>query len=86
MDGGGAGGRDIDDAGLRQGMLEAQPGATLLAGGDITAFSLAAGGVGHGMRLVEDDDPIEVGAQPFDDLFDARNPFAAVVGAQRGIG
>ena len=61
-------------------------GATLLAGGDIAAFSLAASGVGHGMRLVENDHSIEVGAQPFDDLFDPRNPFSAVVGAQCSVG
>ncbi len=81
VDRGGAGGRDIDHAGIRKRVLKAQAGAALLRGGDVTALSLAASGVLHRMRLVEDHHSIEVGAQPFDDLFDPRNPFSAVVGA-----
>ena len=38
------------------------------------------------MALVENDRSVEVGAQPFDDLPDARNLLLARVGAQRGIG
>jgi hypothetical protein len=81
VDGGGAGRRDIDDAGVRQRVLEAQARAALLRGGDVAAFSLAATGVLHRVRLVENEDSIEVGAQPFDDLPDARNLLATVVGA-----
>ena len=66
--------------------LRVPPGAALLAGGDVAAFSLATCGVLHGMRLVENDDSIEIGAQPFDDLLDAGNPFSAIIGAQRSIG
>ena len=86
VDRGGAGRRDIDDAGVRQGMLEAQARAALLRGGLVAAFALAAGGVLHGVALVEDDHSVEIGAQPFDDLPDARNLLVARVGAQRGVG
>ncbi|TWG96285.1 hypothetical protein L598_002700000150 [Mesorhizobium sp. J18] len=78
---GGAGCRDIDDACVRQRVLKPQAGTALLRGGDVAAFSLAATGVLHRMRLVENDHSIEVGAQPFDDLLDARNPCPPVVGA-----
>ena len=86
MDGGRAGGGDINDTGVRKRILEAQAGAALLRGGDITAFSLTARGVLHLVRLVENHHSIEVGAQPFNDLFDPRNLLSAVVGAQRGVG
>ena len=81
VDGGGAGRRDIDDARVRQRVLKAKPGTALLRGGLVAAFSLAAGGVLHGMALVENDDPVEIGAQPFDDLPDPRNLLVARVGA-----
>ena len=77
----GAGRRDIDDAGVRQGVLKPKSGAALLRGGLVAAFSLAAGGVLHGMALVENDHAVEIGAQPFDDLADARNLLVARVGA-----
>ena len=86
MDRRGAGRRDIDDAGVRQRVLKPQAGAALLRGGLVAAFALAAGGVLHGVALVEDDHAVEIGAQPFDDLPDARNLLVARVGAQRGIG
>ena len=86
VDGGGAGRRDIDDARVRQRVLKPKPGAALLRGGLVAALSLAAGGVLHGVALVEDDDAVEIGAQPFDDLLDARNLLVARVGAQRGVG
>jgi hypothetical protein len=73
VDRGGAGRRDIDDAGVRQRVLEAQARAALLRGGLVAALALAAGGVLHGVALVENDHSVEVGAQPFDDLADARN-------------
>ena len=86
VDRGRAGRRDIEDAGIRQRVLQAQPGAALLRGGLVAAFALAAGGVLHGVALVEDDDAVEIGAQPIDDLLDARNLLVARVGAQRGVG
>jgi hypothetical protein len=86
VDRGRAGGRDIDHAGIGQRVLQAQARPALLRGGDVAALALAAGGVLHGVAFVEDDDPIEIGAQPVDDLSDARNLLAALVGPQRGIG
>ena len=86
LDRGGAGGGDIDDAGIGQGVLQAKPRAPLLRGRDIAPFSLAAASVLHRVRLVENDHSVEIGAQPFDDLLDPRNLLAAVVGTQRGIG
>ena len=86
VDRGGAGGGDVDHAGVRQGMLEPQARASLLRGGLVAALALAADGVLHRMALVENDHSIEVGAQPFDDLPDARKLLAALVGAQRGVG
>ena len=80
MDRGGAGRGDIDHARVRQGALEPQARASLLRGGDIAAFSLAAAGILHGMAFVEDDDSIEIGAQPIHDLPHPRNLLAAVVG------
>ena len=38
------------------------------------------------MALVEDDHTVEIGAQPFHDLFDPRNLLVARVGSQRGVG
>src|SRR5258707_13304769 len=86
MNRGGAGRRYVNDARVRQGMLQPKPGAALLRRGLIATFALAARGVLHRVRLVEDDDTIEIGAQPFYDLFDPRYFLVARVGAQRGIG
>ena len=63
LDLGRAGGGDVDDAGLGQSVLQPQAGAALLRGGDGAAAALAAGGVGHGVRLVEDDDAVEIRAR-----------------------
>ena len=63
-----------------------KPARPCCDGGLVAAFALAAGGVLHGVALVEDDDAVEIGAQPFDDLLDARNLLVARVGAQRGVG
>ena len=81
VDRGGAGGRDVDDARIGQRVLQAQAGTALLRGRLVAAFALAAGGIGHGVALVEDDHAVEVRAQPIDDLLDPRNPFLARVGA-----
>ena len=86
MHGGRTGGGDIDDARIRQRVLQAQSGAALLRGRLIAALALAAGGVRHGVAFVEHDDSIEIRSQPIDDLADARNSFLARIGAQRGVG
>ena len=86
VDRGGTGRGYIDDAGVRQRVLQAQACAPLLRGGLIAALAFVASGVLHGMAFVEDDDAVEVGAQPIDDLPDTRNLRVAPVGAQRGIG
>ena len=75
-----AGRGDIDHASVRESVLEPKSSAALLRGGDVTAFALAAGGVLHGVALVENDHSIEVGTQPFDDLLDARKLLPTVVG------
>ena len=70
-----------------QGVLQAKAGAALLRCRLVAAFALAARGILHGVRLVEDDHAVEIGAQPFHDLFDPRSLHRpARVGAQRGIG
>ena len=81
-----AGGRDIEHARVRQGVLEAQAGAALLRGGLVAAWTGGAGGVLHGVALVEDDDSVEVAAEPIDDLAHPRNLVRLLVGAQRGVG
>ena len=67
-------------------MLEPQARASLLRGRLVTTLALASNGVLHRMRLVEDDHSVEIGAQPFDDLPNARKLFAALIGAQRSVG
>ena len=54
-DGGGAGGGDVEDAGVGQRVLEAQSRAALLRGPDLAARALGPRRVGHAVRLVEDD-------------------------------
>jgi hypothetical protein len=66
---GGAGRRNIYDAGIRQRVLEAEPSAALLRSRLIAALALAAGGVLHGVALVENDNPVEILSKPIDDLF-----------------
>ena len=58
-DGGGAGGRDIGDARIGQRILKPQAGAALLGRLDLAAVALRPGGIGHGMRLVEDHRAVE---------------------------
>ena len=67
-------------------MLQPQARAPLLRGGLVTPLALATNRVLHGVALVEDDHSVEVGAQPFNDLTDARKLFSALVGAQRSVG
>ena len=86
VDGRGPGGGDVDHAGVGQRMLKPEARASLLRRGLVAALALAADGVLHGVALVENDHSVEAGAQPFDDLPDARKLLAALVGAQRGVG
>ena len=67
-------------------MLQPKPGAALLRRSLVAAFALPAGRVLHRVRLVENNHAVEIGAQPFHDLFDPRNLLVARVGAQRGVG
>src|SRR5260370_801268 len=83
---GGASRRDIDHAGIRQGMLETQSCAPLLRGCLIPPLAFAADRVLHGVALVENDHSVEVGAQPFDDLPDARKLLTTLIGTQRSVG
>ena len=65
-------------------MLKPQPGPTLLRRLLVTAVTLAARGIGHRMRLVEDDYAVEISTEPFDDLVDtARIPFARLTAQRR---
>ncbi len=59
---------DVDDAGIRQCVLEAKPRAPLLGRCLVTALAFTANRVLHRVALVKDDDAVEVRAQPFDDL------------------
>ena len=67
-------------------MLEPKPRPTLLRRFLVAALTLAACRIGHRMRLIEDDHPIEIAAEPCGDLLDpARLAFAALR-AKRRIG
>src|ERR1700730_5491401 len=52
----------------------------------LPALAFVAGGVGHGVGLVEDDDAVEAAAEPVDDLLHAARLLAARLGAQSGVG
>ena len=71
--------------------MQPQARAALLRSGLFAALAFVADGVGHGVRLVEDDDAVEIRSQPVDDLRETRGfqrPVAALtlVRAQRRIG
>ena len=72
--------RDVDDARIRQRMLQAKPGPALLRGGHVATFTFPARGILHRVRLVEDNHAVEIGAQPFHDLLDPRYLLVACVG------
>ena len=82
----GAGGRDIENARVMQRVLQAETRLALLRRLLLAALALVAGGVGHGMRFVEDDDAVEVAAEPVDDLLNAARLFALRLGAQGRVG
>jgi len=69
-----------------QRMLQAQAGLALLRGFFLAALALVAGGVGHDVRFVEDDDAVEGAAEPVDDLLDAACLLTARLRAQCGVG
>ena len=63
---GGAGRRDVDDACVRQRVLQAKSGAALLRGDLVAAFAFPACRVLHRVRLVENDHTVEArpGSEP----------------------
>jgi hypothetical protein len=67
-------------------MLKAQARLALLRRLLLPALAFVAGGVGHGVGLVEDDDAVEAAAEPVDDLLHAARLLAARLGAQGGVG
>ena len=80
-----ASGRDVENAGSRQQMLEADAADALFGPLDRAARAGGTGGIGHGVRLVEDDEAFEGGSfgvpcpEPGEDLVKA----AALVGPRR---
>ena len=82
----GAGRGNIEDARVGERVLQAQPGLALLRGLLLAALALVAGGVGHGVRLVEDDDAVEAAAEPVDDLLNPARLLALRLGAQGRVG
>ena len=93
-EGGGAGRRDVGDARIGERVLEAEPRAALLRRGDLAAVALRPRGVGHGVRLVEQDGAVkgvavvlvEGACEPGDDLVEARRLPLAGRRAQRRVG
>ena len=75
-----AGGRHVEHSCVRQGVLKAQARTPLLRRRLVAALALAPCGILHGVALVEDNDSIETGAQPIDDLPHARNLLVTRVG------
>ena len=69
-----------------QRVLQAQSGLALLRRFLLAALALVAGGVGHGVGLVEDDDAVEIAAEPVDDLLHAAGLLAPRLGAQGRVG
>jgi hypothetical protein len=67
-------------------VLQAQARPALLRGLSVATLALRAGGIGHRVAFIEDDDTIEVDPEPVDDLVDAGFLGAPFLGAQRGIG
>ena len=93
-DGGGAGGGDVEHAGVRQGVLQPQSRPALLGRGDLAAAALRAHGVGQGVAFVEHDDAGKGGAaivaeaagEPRDDLVEAGTTLLARRASQGGVG
>src|ERR1700761_6091011 len=83
---GGAGRRYIEDACIVQCVLQAQSRLALLRGFLVATLAFVAGGIGHGVRFVKDDDAIKTAAKPVDDLLDTANLVALGLGAKSGVG
>ena len=71
--------------------MQPQARAALLRSSVFAALAFIADGVGHGVRLIEDDGAVEIRSQPVDDLRETRRLQRAVaalalVRAQRRIG
>ena len=80
-------GADIHHPGVGQPVLQGQARHPLLGGllGSTSALA-AARRVGHGVGFVKGDHPVEVGAQPADDLVEARKTLAPRRLTQGGVG
>src|SRR5260370_8574864 len=86
MGGGGRRGGGVEDWRVVQRVLKAQARLALLRRLLLPALAFVAGGVAHGVGLVEDDDAVEAAAEPVDDLLHAARLLAARLGAQGGVG
>ena len=67
-------------------MLEPQARAALLRSLLVAALALSPAGVLHGVAFVEDDDAVEIRAEPVDDLLTREAFSPARFGAQRRVG
>jgi hypothetical protein len=67
-------------------VLQAQSRLALLRRLLFAALGLVAGGIGHGVGFVEDNDAVETPAKPIDDLLHAAGFFAFGLRAQRRVG
>ena len=81
-----ASGRDVEHACIGHGVLQREARKTLLRGLLVTAVRLFAGGIRHGVALVEGDNPIEPFAEPGRHLVEAGGFPFAFGRTQRGIG
>ena len=88
------GGRDVDDARTGQRVLQSEPGEALLRREHVAPRAFLAGGVGHRVGFVEDDDAVVgvadlvggAAGEPLDDLVEAGLAPLALGGAQRRVG
>ena len=67
-------------------MLKPQPRPSLLRSSFIAALAFLACGIGHGVRLVEEDHALEFFAEPIEHLFEPRCLAFAFGGTKRGVG
>lgn len=67
-------------------MLEAEPGEPPAATAPDRRVRLSVGGIGHGVGFIEDEDAIEVAAEPVDNLLHANGLFLPLLRADRSIG
>ena len=67
-------------------MLKSKAGATLLRGSDVAPFARAAGGVRHGVGLVEDEAAVEALATPRSDLGQPGRLVLPLLAPERRVG